>query len=75
MSIVRWIEQADGKMSDVYIFYTDKGIACMSRLDNDLDFEVPTAREAIEHLLDMEDRGHHVPSFVYEALKEPSEQA
>lgn len=65
MSIVRWCRQESGKISDVYIYYdVDGGITCLSALDDERSFNVPTLSELKQKLKD-EFQDHYVPEFVF----------
>lgn len=69
MSLVRWIKQEDGLISDVYIFYdVDGGITCMSRLDSDRDFNSDTEKSMLKKLKE-EYQDHHIPEFVFKYLE------
>jgi hypothetical protein len=63
MSIVRWCKQADGKVSDVYIFHSNVGIQCMSAVDSTKDFTVKTPEACIAKLRELQ--GHHIPEFLF----------
>jgi hypothetical protein len=66
VSIVRWIKQAEGRVSDVYIYHdVNGGITCHSAIDMDRDFNKETPEEVIAHLK-VHFKDHQIPDFVFE---------
>ncbi len=69
MSVVRWSEN-----SDLYIYYSDQGIACCGcGANGNHTIYCETEAEMIDHIREHIAAGDKVPAHVIPALMEPEE--